>query len=72
MVGEDFEMYMSQIAEIHLKSSTMVGENLEMYKSEMAWNSFKILQRGWRNRQPQWKYKNIHICHKNDNLYRTL
>ena len=36
MVGEDFKMYMSEIAEIHLKSSTTVGENFKMYMSTMA------------------------------------
>ena len=35
MVGENFEIYMSEMAKNHLKLSTMVGENCEIYMSQM-------------------------------------
>ena len=38
MVGEHFEIYMSQIAKNVLKLSTMVGEIFEIYLSQMAKN----------------------------------
>ena len=41
MVGENFEIYLSQMAKNALKLSTMVGENLEIYLSQMAKNALK-------------------------------
>ena len=40
MVGENFEIYMSQMAKIRLKLSTMVGENIEICWHQMARNAF--------------------------------
>ena len=36
MVGENFEIYVSETAKNALSSSTMVGENFKNYISEMA------------------------------------
>ena len=36
MVGEKFEIYLSQMAKNAFKLSTMVGENFEIYLSQMA------------------------------------
>ena len=36
VVGENFENYLSEVAKMHLKSSTMVGEMFENYLSEVA------------------------------------
>ena len=41
MVGENFEIYMCQMAKNALKLSTMVGENFEIYMSQMAKNALK-------------------------------
>ena len=41
MVGENFEIYSTQLAKNKLKSSTMVGENFEIYSSQLAKNTFK-------------------------------
>ena len=41
MFGENFEMYISQMAKKAFKLSTMVGENFEIYVSQMAKNAFK-------------------------------
>ena len=38
MVGENFEIYLSQMAKNDLKLSTMVGENFEIYFSRVAKN----------------------------------
>ena len=40
-VGENFEIYMSQMAKNALKLSTMVAENFEIYLSQMAKNALK-------------------------------
>ena len=47
IVGENFEIYLCQIAAnaLHLvgfKLSTMVGENVEIYLSERAENALKL------------------------------
>ena len=42
MVGENFEIYMSQMAKNALKLSTMVGENFEIYMSQIAKNTLKL------------------------------
>ena len=42
MVGENFEIYSTQMAENALKLSTMVGENFEIYLSQMAKNALKL------------------------------
>ena len=42
MVGENFEIYSSQMAENALKLSTMVGENFEIYLSQIAKNALKL------------------------------
>ena len=39
MVGETFEIYMSEMAINELKLSTIVGENFEIFMSEMAINA---------------------------------
>ena len=36
MVGEKFENYLTEVAKMHLKSSTMVGENFEKYLTEVV------------------------------------
>ena len=36
MVGEIFQIYMSQMAKTAFKFSTMVGENFQIYISEIA------------------------------------
>ena len=36
MVGENFEIYTSQMARMAFKLSTMVGEIFEIYTSQMA------------------------------------
>ena len=41
MVGENFEIYLSQVAKNDLKLS-MVRENFEIYLSQMAKNDLKI------------------------------
>ena len=41
IVGENFEIYMSQMAKNTLKLSTMIGENFEIYTSQMAKNALK-------------------------------
>ena len=42
MVGENFEMYLSQMAKTTLKLSTVVGENFEIYFSHVAKHAFKL------------------------------
>ena len=42
MVGENFEIYMSQMAKNALKLSTMVGEMFKIYLSQMAKNALKL------------------------------
>ena len=42
MVGENFEMYSSQITKNTFKLSTMVGGNFEICMYEMARNAFKL------------------------------
>ena len=42
MVGENFEIYLSQMAKNALKLSTMVGENFEIHLSQMAKNALKL------------------------------
>ena len=42
MVGENFEIYLSQIAINALKLSTMVGENFEISLSQIAKNAVKL------------------------------
>ena len=41
MVGENFEIYCSQMVKNAFKLSTMVGEKIEIYCSQMAKNAFK-------------------------------
>ena len=41
MVGENFEIYSSQLAKNALKLSTMVGENFGIYSSQLAKNALK-------------------------------
>ena len=41
MVGENFEIYISQMGKNTLKLSTMVGENFEIYISQMEKNALK-------------------------------
>jgi hypothetical protein len=36
MIGENFEIYFSQMTKNDLKLSTMVGENFEIYLSQVA------------------------------------
>ena len=36
MVGENFEIYLSQMSKVAFNSSTMVGENFEISMSQMA------------------------------------
>ena len=43
MVGENFEIYISQMGKNTLKLSTMVGENFEIYSSQLAKNALKII-----------------------------
>ena len=38
MVGENLEIYLSEMDKNRLKLSTMVGENFEIHLSEMAKN----------------------------------
>ena len=38
MVGENFEIYLSEMAKNGLMLSTVVGENFEIYLSEIAKN----------------------------------
>ena len=42
MVGENFEIYLYQMAKIVFKLSTMVGENFEIYLPQMAKIAFKL------------------------------
>ena len=42
MVGENFEIHMSQMAKNELKLSTMVGEIFEIHMSQMAKNELKL------------------------------
>ena len=42
MIGEHFEIYMSQVPKNAFKLSTMVGENFEIYSSQMAKNALKM------------------------------
>ena len=42
MVGENFEIYLSQVAKIALKLSIIVRENFEIYLFQMAKNVLKI------------------------------
>ena len=42
MVGENFEIYLSQMAIYTIKLSTMVGENFEIYLSQMAIYTIKL------------------------------
>ena len=42
MIGEIFEIYLSQMAKNVLKLSTVVGENSEIYMSQMAKNALKL------------------------------
>ena len=51
MVGENFEICISEMARNALKLSTMVGENFEIYISEMAKNG--LSNHGWR------KFRNL-------------
>ena len=39
MVGENVEIYFSEMAKNALQSSTMVGENFEIYFSKMGKNA---------------------------------
>ena len=49
MVGENFEIYLSEMAKNVLKLYTMVGENFEIYLFEMAKNGLKLsTMHGWR------------------------
>ena len=48
MVGENFEIYTSEMAKNAPKSSTMVRETFEIYTSAMAKNAHKILHHDWR------------------------
>ena len=50
MVGENFEIYSSQLAKNTLKSSTMAGENFEIYSSRLAKNHLNCPPwHGWRS-----------------------
>ena len=42
VVGENFEVYMSEMARNEFKLSIMVGENFEICISETARNAFKL------------------------------
>jgi cellulose synthase/poly-beta-1,6-N-acetylglucosamine synthase-like glycosyltransferase len=42
MVGENLEIYYSQMAKIDLKLPTMVGENFENHLSQLAKNDLKL------------------------------
>ena len=42
MVGEHFEIYLSQKAKSAFKLSTMIGENFEIYLSQMTKSAFKF------------------------------
>ena len=48
MVGENFEIYMSEMAKNTLELSTMVGANFKIYMSEMAKKYPRIIHHGWR------------------------
>ena len=48
MVGQIFEIYLSQTAKNVFKLSTMVGEHFEIYLSQMDKNAFYIVHRGWK------------------------
>ena len=48
MIGENFEICISESARNALKLSTMVGENFEICISKMARNALKTVHRGWR------------------------
>ena len=41
-VGENFEIYWSQVAKNAFKLSTMVGENFKIYWPQVAKNAFKL------------------------------
>ena len=45
MVGENFDIYFSQMAKYALKLLTMVGENFEIYSSQLAKHT-QIVQHG--------------------------
>jgi len=42
MVGENFEIYLSQIAKNALKLTTIYGENFEIYLFQIATNALKL------------------------------
>ena len=42
IVGENFEIYFSQMAKNALKLSLMVGGKFEIYSSQIAKNAFKL------------------------------
>ena len=42
MVGENFEIYFSQMAKNTFKLSTMIDEIFEIYFFQMAKNAFKL------------------------------
>ena len=42
MVGENFELYLPQMARKAFKLSTMVGENFEIYWPQLAQTSLKL------------------------------
>ena len=49
MVGENFEIHLSQMAKNVSKLSTMVGENFEIHLSQMAKNAFeKMIKVLWK------------------------
>ena len=48
MVGEKFEIFISDMAKNALKLSTMVGENFEFCISENPINGLKTVHHGWR------------------------
>ena len=48
MVGENFEICISEMAKNALKLSTMVGEYFEICIAEMVRNALKTVNHGWR------------------------
>ena len=42
MVGENFEIYSSQLSKNTFKSSTMVGEKFGIYSSQLVKNTLKL------------------------------
>ena len=51
MVGEMFEIYLSQMAKSTLKLSTMVGENFEIYYSLIAKETLENVHDNEKTRQ---------------------